>query len=707
MYVDPEAEQRKRYGTAAVQGIARHREGRDATVARLRALVAGLRKRWNARPRLALVGVAAELGAYLEAAAKRLPSRAKVSVIDAAAVDAVERARGCDLRVVLVGGRTGGGDALRALCDEGARALKLAKVDPDEIPEEEFAALKPLRRTIEARDGFASEDEAAARVQVLFAEWEKEWVTVATGAGASLEAWERAWLLARHTKWKTGAHEGLREASRGRTIERARLYVPLRAMTTETEFVDGAGQLIVREHTTVREDALAARALRLEKEAQGGPWLEALVTHAAVPNVVVEAPAGAGKTVLLQHIACALTSMHLGEPAEAGEIDVEAVAAGAPLLRVPLLVEARRLAEGVVHGTLGELLNALARELSEHGGHTVDAAAVRDGLAAGRYLLLIDSLDEVPGMVGRAAVLQALDALLAQGWRSRVVLTTRPTAHTGLTMGPRFRLVRIAPLDDDRAAALIGRWADAMGEDGAYRRDAKAALRELRARQGGDAEGGIVANPLLLTCTLLVYDQERLLPDSLADLYERLVEILCRAKATPGYTYDAKRELLERVCEATQRAGGTALEVREAAEVLLRAARARHGGQGDRPARRARRGHRAAALRDGPGTKRSPRSARGAAVASELSGVPRGAEVGGGPGGGGRGDRSVAGGRGPRRVRPRVGERARVSRGRLRQPGHRARTRLRRAPHRARDARGRGAPGAAARAGGARGGRVR
>lgn len=239
---------------------------------------------------------------------------------------------------------------------------------------------------------------------------------------------------------------------------------------------------------------------------------------------------------------------------------------GAPLLRVPLLVEARRLTRDMVAGTLAELLTAIAGEVSEHTAEPVDARTIRDGLAAGRYLLLVDSLDEVPGVALREKLLQALDELLGQRWPSRLVLTTRPTAHTGLTVSERLRLVRVAPLDDDRTGALIDRWADAMGEAPGYRREARGAVDALRAR-----EHGLVANPLLLTCTLLVYDQERLLPDSLAELYERLVEILCRAKSTPGMGNDAKREMLERVCEAMQRAGSTAIEVREVAEVLLRA----------------------------------------------------------------------------------------------------------------------------------------
>ncbi|MFO0647020.1 MAG: hypothetical protein U0326_12335 [Polyangiales bacterium] len=412
--------------------------------------------------------------------------------------------------MVFVGGCTGGRDTLRTLVREGALALKPAKVDPDEIPDDEFAALKPIRRSIEAapqlRDRGRSRRSHAGPLRRL-----------AEGVGHRRDGrerradfpWERAYLRARYTKWKTGSHEGLREASRGKTLDRAKLYVPLRAVPTESAYADARGALVVFDAPSRRypysEDARPIRGRRAERARP----LARSVGHAPVTsNVVVEAAAGAGKTVLLQHIACVLTSMHLGEACVDHMLDVAAPTAGAPILRVPLLVEARRLAASMTEGTLSEPRGARAEPI-EHGAQSVDPSAIRDGLTAGRYLVLVDLLDEVPGVDLRAKVHQALDALLAQGWASRVILTTRPTAHTGLAVSERFRLVQIEALNDDRATAIIARWADAMGEDADYRRGTDIAVRELRKHQGG-SDGGPVANPLLLTCALIVYDQQRL-----------------------------------------------------------------------------------------------------------------------------------------------------------------------------------------------------
>lgn len=277
VYLDAQAEANRRYGTATTQGLSLLGDGREHVVAKLREVVAGLRGVWKARPRVALVGVVEELGAHLRLAERRLSQSAEVTVTDAAAPGGVEKAAAHDLRVVFVGGRTGGGDALRTLLDGGAEGLKFTNVDFDEIPVEELAAVKPLRKRIDARDSFAAPEEAATRALEHFATWLRTWRRSDPGGDAALTPWERAYLMARQTKWRTGHHEGLREATRGRTLDRARLYVPLRAVATETEHRD-------------------ASSVALHKREQ--PWLEAFVTHSALPSVVVEGEAGAGKTVL-------------------------------------------------------------------------------------------------------------------------------------------------------------------------------------------------------------------------------------------------------------------------------------------------------------------------------------------------------------------------------------------------------------------------
>ena len=231
------------------------------------------------------------------------------------------------------------------------------------------------------------------------------------------------------------------------------------------------------------------------------------------------------------------------------------------------------MADGVVRGDAGELVALLAAEIKQAiDDASIDERAVSEGLKAGRYLLLVDSLDEVPSVEGRERVVACLAAAVAMRWPCRIVLTTRPTAHTGVSVADRgLRLVRIAALDEDAIARMVARWSVAMGENDAYRAHLLEAISTVAGRYPAEGGDSLTGNPLLLTCMMLVYDQQRLLPNSPAELFERMVRSLCDAKPSPDFPSEAKREALERAFTSIQEAGGTSRPVREVAEALLRA----------------------------------------------------------------------------------------------------------------------------------------
>jgi hypothetical protein len=509
VYLDARGESHPLYGTAVLTGLALHRDGRDKVVEALRARASGLRALWSARPRVALVGVVPEMENCLAAVATRLrPMAHEIEHFDACDPASAERARKADLRVMLVGARTGGTTVLRDLVDGGNFAMKLFAIDTDDTPDDELLPAKKLRARIEG--SFDSVDEAAGRAQDHFARWLAAWVVTPPGTTTALEPWERSYLDAQRTRWTVGTHETLRDAKSGKPIPRASLYISLRGRQSHFAWEDASGTLFVDprpkhlRHEPSPELADDDREGRMELvgRAQGrnNPWLEAVLSHRELPFIVVEGEAGAGKTVLLQHLACVLTAVHLGTAPVLHRLDLGAFGDGAPLLRVPLLVEARRLAPHLREGNVGELLAALLHEVLGHAPGALTAEALRDGMRAGRYVLLVDSLDEVPGLDARERIVRALDNLAGQGWPLRVVLTTRPTAHTGITLGDRLALLQVAPMDDDRVRELIDRWASVLGEDDRYRASAFDAVRGVRERQGVDPERGdsITANPLLL-----------------------------------------------------------------------------------------------------------------------------------------------------------------------------------------------------------------
>lgn len=114
VYVDARGESHPLYGTAVLTGLALHRDGREKVVEALRTRIAGLRVLWSARPRVALLGVLPEMESYLAAVATRLrPMAHEIERFDACDPTSIERAKRADLRVLLVGARTGGTTVLR------------------------------------------------------------------------------------------------------------------------------------------------------------------------------------------------------------------------------------------------------------------------------------------------------------------------------------------------------------------------------------------------------------------------------------------------------------------------------------------------------------------------------------------------------------------------------------------------------------------
>lgn len=536
--------------------------------------IAGLRAQWQRKATVAVITVAAELPEIINALAKRLKGAAvgRVLELDAADPASTARAKAADFKLVVVAGRTAGTNVLLELLDAGALGLKSKAIDdPELVPEEESGPARALRKRIEVV--FTSTDDAANRAQALFEEWLRTWAPRAPGKSALLEPWERAYLRARIDKWESGVHGGLAAKAGKHKLDRARLYVSLRAAPGLAWFDDDGRVAVDPPHARRREESYRAYiAARFVAARRPNPYLEQHLSHPDLPYLFVEGEAGSGKTVLLQHMAYVLACHHLERAIPPAEFAPAGLQGSAPLVRIPILIEAKRLAEKVTCGDAGELPAVLTAELRQAASETnIEDGAIDAGLRAGRYLILVDSLDEVPSVDARRQVISCLTAFAALARPCRVVLTTRPTAHTGVQLDERhFRMTRIAPIDADIVDRLVARWASAIGEDEAYRADLRSAIANVASRHPEQGDSSLVANPLLLSCTMLVYDQQRLLPDSAAVLFERMVTILCDAKKTPGHTSETKREALERACTSIQEAGGTARAATEVAESLRR-----------------------------------------------------------------------------------------------------------------------------------------
>jgi hypothetical protein len=183
--------------------------------------------------------------------------------------------------------------------------------------------------------------------------------STASASAPSLLPWERAYLGARRPLWQQGRHDVL--AAKGFETSLADLYVPLNVTPQPWCHVDNEGKLVVRDpadappaaHGKRRKGGETGTDAEVHEGASGKPALaEQAATSAPLPFVVVQGEAGTGKTVLLQHIAFVLAVEHL-TPGSAPDhsVDLAALREGAPLLRVPVWLDAKRIATAAAAGT--------------------------------------------------------------------------------------------------------------------------------------------------------------------------------------------------------------------------------------------------------------------------------------------------------------------------------------------------------------------
>jgi len=176
-------------------------------------------------------------------------------------------------------------------------------------------------------------------------------------------------------------------------------------------------------------------------------------------------------------------------------------------------------------------------------------AVFRDELAAGRCLVILDGVDEIPetlagGHLPRRNFITGLaDALpdwLKRG--NRVLLTSRPY---GLHDGDRRRLplaeAELSGLPDALQALFVRRWF-AAADPGKAMEKAEGLLNHLAERD--DELRELRQNPMLLTALCILWDQGQKLPQDFYQLYDALVsQVLYKRYLDPNEQYRARVRL--------------------------------------------------------------------------------------------------------------------------------------------------------------------
>ncbi|MFI1825066.1 NACHT domain-containing protein [Streptomyces sp. NPDC020412] len=315
-----------------------------------------------------------------------------------------------------------------------------------------------------------------------------------------------------------------------------------------------------------REWPLDAAYVSLEVTADGA--VEAPVAlpaeHALAGQgrVLLRGAAGSGKTTLVQWLAVVTARQDL------------AVLGGhlSHLIgRVPFVLPMRRVLRDGQPPTPDEFLPAVRSAI---------AGAQPDGwvdrvLRAGRALLLVDGVDEIPQRE-RDATRRWLRELMAEFPGNLWLVTTRPlsVADDWLT-GERFTSLTLAPMQRTEVERFVRRWHAAAGADDAL------ATALVGAVHTNDDLGRLAVNPLMCGLLCALHRERRgFLPNGRKELYEAALRMLLerrdveRGVATDGelrLSSDTSIALLQKLAHWLVRNGRSELTREDALVQLTRA----------------------------------------------------------------------------------------------------------------------------------------
>ncbi|MFF9013742.1 NACHT domain-containing protein [Streptomyces sp. NPDC014870] len=285
---------------------------------------------------------------------------------------------------------------------------------------------------------------------------------------------------------------------------------------------------------------------------------------AARPRVLLRGDAGAGKTTLVWWLAAHAAAGSLGPRlAELNGL-------------VPFVVPLRALrARGTGFPSPAELPGAA--------GLMIDAAP--EGwagrvLTAGRALLLVDGLDEVP-QEDREAVHGWLSGLLARYPRTRCVATVRPLAvEVDWLGGEGFEELTLLPMRDEDIQAFVTAWHDAARLD-AVDEPLDALERDLLQQfRHNPTLADLARTPLLCAVICALHRlREGFLPETRWALYESALRLLLgsrddrrRIDAPDGIrmSVEEHQQLLQRLAAWLVRGGQTEFTREQALHQLNR-----------------------------------------------------------------------------------------------------------------------------------------
>ncbi len=233
-----------------------------------------------------------------------------------------------------------------------------------------------------------------------------------------------------------------------------------------------------------------------------------------VKKTVIIGDPGVGKSTLLKSIA--LSAAIKNQEQEYG-------INGEPL---PFLIELRNYSAALAENRVAGLKEYLVWHTQEK-LRSMDSGYVLDGFSRGRFLVLLDGLDEVDP-ARRRKVSDDVANLISQYPECQWILTSRPAGYDAVRLVGDFPHYTLEPFDDNELKEFLKRWYKVFsGWDHTAWPDPDGTAEELHGVILSRARiRAIAQNPLMATILVLVHNVGHKLPERRADFYEAAIQTI-------------------------------------------------------------------------------------------------------------------------------------------------------------------------------------
>ncbi len=287
----------------------------------------------------------------------------------------------------------------------------------------------------------------------------------------------------------------------------------------------------------------------------------------AAQRLVVLGDPGAGKTTLVRWL---VTAYLLKMKADPDFAELPDVATLPDKEWLPVLIRCRELDESCFTGALDDILRQTLRraQLTEQEADIL-LAVLREQLADGKALLLLDGLDEITDATTRARFCRQIESIGSAYPLVPIITTSRIVGYREMPfrLGRGFEQATVTELSKEDKDEFAQRWCAATEP---LERQEKTANDLIHAIHSSDRIERLSGNPMLLTTLALVKRKVGKLPNRRADLYFEAVQVLLNWRSEVDEPIDRREAIpqLEYVAYEMCRRGVQRLREDEILELL-------------------------------------------------------------------------------------------------------------------------------------------